>query len=220
MDLMAARRRMVDCQVRPNDVTDLRIIEAMLDVPRELFVPQSLRPCAYLDQDINVSVPGNPGRYLLKPALLARLLQAAAIGGHDKVLVVGCASGYAAAIVAKLAQVVLATESDAALVSQAQNALRQIGIGAVPVKQAQAREGDAAGAPFDVIVLQGATQVGLETLHNQLRVGGRLVGVDATSPSERAIMMTRSESDFGTRILFDASAPTLPGLERPASFVF
>lgn len=219
-DFTVARRRMVDCQVRPSDVTDLRIIEAMLDVPREVFVPEHLKPLAYLDQDLKVGSAGEAPRYLIRPGLLARLLQAAAITAAEKVLVVGCASGYPAAVAAKLAATVVATEPVPALVAQTQGALAQLGIVNATVKQAAARDGSSAEAPFDVILLHGTSQVGLEGLRAQLAVGGRMVGISAMGGTDRAILVTRSAADFGDRVLFDAAAPVLSGLERPAAFVF
>lgn len=219
-DFTVARRRMVDCQVRPSDVTDLRIIEAMLEVPREAFVPEHLKPLAYLDQDLNVSPAGAPPRCLIRPGLLGRLLQAAGIASTDKVLVVGCASGYPAAVAAKLAAAVVATEPVPALVAQAQGAIARLGLTNVAVKQAGAQDGASAEAPFDVILLNGASQVGLGHLQDQLAVGGRMVAISASGGTDRAILVTRSAADFGDRVLFDAAAPTLAGLERPAAFVF
>src|SRR5581483_1840407 len=110
-DFSTARQKMVDCQVRPSDVTDLRIIDAMLEVPREAFVPENRRAMAYLDLDLDVSETGSTKRYLIKPAVLARMLQAAEIKETDNVLVVGCAAGYAAAVVSKFAARVTATEN-------------------------------------------------------------------------------------------------------------
>ena len=217
-DFAVARRRMVDCQVRPSDVTDLRIIDAMLEVPRELFVPKSLQALAYLDQDLNVSEPGTPPRVLLRPALLARMLQAAAITETENVLVAGCATGYAAAVAGKLARWVVCTEAAPALIAQGKEALS--GATNVTLKQAPAQAGDPASEPFDVILLQGAAQVPLEALQQQLCLGGRMVWIDATGVTDRAALMTRSEADFGSRILFDATAPVLPGLERRAAFAF
>ncbi len=221
-DFAVARRRMVDCQVRPSDVTDLRIIDAMLEVPREYFVPKSLQSLSYLDQDLNVSESGLPPRVLLKPALLARMLQAAAVTENDNVLVVGCASGYAAAVIGKLASNVVATEAVPELVVWGNEALSQAGATNVTLKQALSEAGDPANAPFDVILLQGASQVSLAALQQQLRLAGRLVWVDATATglADRAVLLTRSEADFGSRVLFNATAPVLPGLERRAAFVF
>ena len=115
----AARQKMVDGQVRPSDVTDIRILDAMLAVPREDFVPASHRAIAYLDIDLDISAPGGAKRFLIKPVVLARMLQAAEVKATDNVLVVGCATGYSAAIVAKIAGRVTATEEDPSLIGKA-----------------------------------------------------------------------------------------------------
>lgn len=214
-----ARQKMVDCQVRPSDVTDIRIIDAMLDVPREVFVPQSLRPLAYLDLDLDVSEGAPVKRFLIKPALTARLLQAAEIQATDKILVVGCATGYVAALAAKLGGEVTATESDSALAGKAKATLTGLGL-AVTVQTAAAAEGNAANAPYDVIVLNGATEIVPDGLFRQLKEGGRLVGVFALTQPPRAAIVTHTHGDFGHRPLFDASAPILPGLQRLPAFVF
>lgn len=194
-DMLAARQKMVDGQVRPSDVTDLRIIEAMLAVPREDFVPKDRQALAYLDLDIDVGT-GSAKAFLIKPAVLARMLQAAAIASTDKVLIAGSAPGYAAAIASRLAGEVVVTQSGAP------------------------GEGRADSAPFDVIVLDGAAEIAPEKLYRQLKVGGRLVGVFAFSAPARATLVTRSAADYGSRALFDASAPVLPGLERVPAFAF
>jgi protein-L-isoaspartate(D-aspartate) O-methyltransferase len=215
-----ARQNMVDGQVRPSDVTDIRILDAMLAVPREAFVPENRRALAYLDLDLDVSEGGAAKRYLIKPAVLAKMLQAAEIKASDRVLVVGCATGYAAAIVARLAAEVTATESDSALAAKAQALLAQNGCGNVVVRTAAAADGDSAKAPYDVIVLNGATGIVPEQLYAQLRSGGRLVGVFATSRPARASIVTASHGDYGHRTLFDAAAPLLPGMELVPAFVF
>ena len=215
-----ARQNMVDCQVRPSDVTDTRIIDAMLEVPREAFVPQNQRAMAYLDLDLDVSEGGSAKRYLIKPAVTARMLQAAEIKDTDKVLVAGCATGYTAAVVAKFASQVTATESDPALAAKAKAALAELGLGNVTVGTAAVADGDQANAPYDVIVLNGATEIVPEGLYRQLREGGRLVGVFATTKPPRAVIVSHSHDDFGDRALFDAVAPVLPGLERRPAFVF
>jgi len=210
-----ARQKMVDGQVRTSDVTDIRIIDAMLEVPREAFVPADKQALAYLDLDLDVG-----GGCLVKAVLTAKLLQAAEIKATDKVLVAGAATGYAAAVVAKLANEVVATAGDAALAGRATSVLGQLGCGNVSVRTAVAADGDATSAPFDVIILNGATEVDPERLRGQLAEGGRLVGVFATTNPSRAMIVTRSHGDFGHRTLFDAAAPTLPGLERRPEFVF
>jgi protein-L-isoaspartate(D-aspartate) O-methyltransferase len=215
-----ARQKMVDGQVRPSDVTDIRIIDAMLAVPREAFVPANQRALAYLDLDLDVSEGNSRKRFLIKPVVTAKMLQAADIKDTDSVLVVGCASGYTAALVARLAERVTATESDPALAAMAMEALARIGLGNVTVRTAAAAEGDPADAPYDVIVIDGATEIVPEGLYRQLKDGGRLVGVFAMTQPRRATIVTRSHGDFGSRALFDAMVPVLPGLERPPAFVF
>jgi protein-L-isoaspartate(D-aspartate) O-methyltransferase len=210
-----ARQKMVDGQVRTSDVTDSRIIDAMLEVPREAFVPADKQALAYLDLDLDVG-----GGCLLKAALTAKLLHAAEIKATDKVLVAGAASGYVAALASRLAGHVVATVADAALASRATTALGQHGGGNVTVRNAAAPDGDAASAPFDVIVLNGATEVEPARLCGQLAEAGRLVGVFAATSPSRAMIVTRTHGDLGHRTLFDAAAPTLPGLERRPEFVF
>jgi len=189
----AARQKMVDGQVRPSDVTDIRILDAMLAVPREAFVPENKQALAYLDLDLDVSEGGAASRFLIQPAVLAKMLQAAEIRETDHVLVVGCATGYAAAVIARFAG---------------------------QVHSAAGADGLPANAPFDVIVLCGATEIVPEKLYSQLRDGGRLVGVFAMSHPARATIVTCSHGDFGNRALFDAAAPVLSGMERLPAFVF
>jgi protein-L-isoaspartate(D-aspartate) O-methyltransferase len=217
-DFSTARQKMVDCQVRPSDVTDIRIIDAMLAVPREAFVPEQQRAMAYLDLDLEVGGPASGKRFLIKPAVLAKMLQAAEITEADNVLVVGCATGYSAAVLAKLAARVTATEGDPDLAVKARGILA--GAGNVTVRAAAAADGEPADAPYDVIVLDGATEITPDRVYRQLKEGGRLVGVFATTQPPRAAIVTRSHGDFGHRALFDATAPVLPGLGRVPAFVF
>ena len=134
-DFAAARRSMVDGQVRTNDVTDLRIIAAMLELPRERFVPQSEAALAYLDRDIPLRAPGTgAGRCLLKPMVLAKMVQAASVRATDHVLDVGCATGYSAALLARLAGSVIALEEDAVLAAAARENLKAIGAGKVEMR--------------------------------------------------------------------------------------
>jgi protein-L-isoaspartate(D-aspartate) O-methyltransferase len=215
-----ARQKMVDGQVRTSDVTDSRIIDAMFAVPREAFVPEHRRALAYLDLDLDVSEAGSARRFLIKPVVTAKMLQAAEIAETDNVLVVGCATGYAAAVLAQLGCRVTATESDPALAAKAQEILAGLGLSNVTVRVAAAAEGDVTCAPFDVIVLNGATEITPVQLYRQLKEGGRLVGVFATTQPPRATIVTHSHDDFGNRALFDAVVPVLPGLARVPAFVF
>ena len=215
-----ARQKMVDGQVRPSDVTDIRILDAMLAVPREAFVPPNQRALAYLDLDLDISEAASAKRFLIKPLVIAKMLQAAEIKETDKVLVAGCATGYTAAVVARLAGQVIAIESDPAQVAKAGEVLGQLGLANVTFRAAAAAEGDPANAPYDVIVLDGATEVTPDRLYRQLKDGGRLVGVFAVTKPPRAMIVTQSRGDFGHRTLFDAAVPVLPGFERLPAFVF
>ena len=220
-DFSTARQKMVDGQVRTSDVTDRRIIDAMLALPREQFVPQARRALAYLDLDLDVTGGNSAKRYLIKPMLTARLLQAAEIGASDSVLVVGCATGYIAALAARLAGKITATDRDAGLIARGKEVLSGLGLqDSVTFQVAEAAEGYPSAAPYDAVILNGATEIPVEVLCGQLSQGGRLVGVFATSRPPRAMTLTRSQGDFGGRVLFDASAPVLPGLERVPAFVF
>ena len=193
-----ARQKMVDGQVRPSDVTDIRILDAMLAVPREAFVPENKQALAYLDLDLDVSEGGSAKRYLIKPVVLAKMLQAADIKESDRVLVVGCATGYAAAVIARFAPQVTATESDSALAAKAQASLASNGCGNVTVRTAAPAVGDPAGAPYDVIVLNGATEIVPEQLYGQLQqwrpIGGRFCDVTAGAghPRDRFAWRFRS----------------------------
>ena len=212
---------MVDGQVLTSDVTDHRILDAMLALPREEFVPDDKRALAYLDLDLDVAANGAAKRFLVKPMLTAKLLQAAEILETDNVLIVGAASGYAAAVAAQFAGKVMATESDPALVAKGKDVLGRFAPAEkVAFRVAEPAAGDPSSAPYDVIILNGATEVVPDHLYGQLRDGGRLLGVFAMTQPPRAMIVRRSHGDFGIRTLFDAAAPLLPGLERVPEFNF
>jgi protein-L-isoaspartate(D-aspartate) O-methyltransferase len=222
IDFAAARRTMVDSQVRPSDVTDLRVIAAMLDVPRERFVPVGQADLAYLDFDVPATAAehGKPARRLLKPMVLARLLQAAEIADGDHVLDVGCATGYSSAVLAQLAHSVVALEEDAALAELARDNLRALGVSQAQVMSGPLAEGWPPQAPYDVILLNGASEVAPRTLLLQLKPGGRLVGVLGRGPAGKAMLYCAIGGECGGRPIFDAAAPLLPGFSAPPAFVF
>jgi protein-L-isoaspartate(D-aspartate) O-methyltransferase len=216
-----ARQKMVDGQVLTSDVTDHRILDAMLALPREEFVPQDKRALAYLDLDLDVAANGAAKRFLVKPVLTAKLLQAAEILETDNVLIVGAATGYAAAVAAQLAAKVTATENDSALVARGIEILGRLGLAErVKFRIGEPFAGGPVDAPYDVIILNGATEVAPDNLYGQLRDGGRLLGIFAITRPPRAMIVRRSHGDFGIRPLFDAAAPVLPGLERVPEFNF
>jgi len=221
IDFAAARRMMVECQVRTSDVTDPRIIAAMLELPREIFLPEQFALLAYLDRDLPATaVPGTPGRCLIKPMVLAKLIQAAAIGADDHVLDVGCASGYSAAVLARLARSVVALEADVELAQRAKALLQAIGAGNVTVVTGSLPVGCSAHAPFDVIVIEGTIEVKPSALIGQLKPGGRLVGICGRAPVAKAMLWRVDGGDVGSVPIFDATAPLLPGFAQTPAFVF
>jgi protein-L-isoaspartate(D-aspartate) O-methyltransferase len=213
-DFAAARRNMVDGQIRTQDVTDLRIIGAMLDIPRERFVPAEKAALAYLDLDVPLSDAAG-ARRLLKPMVLAKLIQAAGVTEQDRVLDIACGTGYSSALLSHLAGEVTALEDDAALARQADKNL----MGRVKVATGPLTAGWAAGGPYDVILLNGASEIVPRSLFSQLKDRGRLVCVVGASPG-KATLYLRSESEVAERPLFDAAAPLLPGFAKAPAFVF
>ena len=221
-DFAAARRMMVDSQVRTSDVTDLGIIAAMLELPRERFVPEDKADLAYLDLDIPVTPAsaGQPARRLLKPMVLAKMVQAAEIAAGDHVLDVGCATGYSSALLAQLAQSVVALEEDDALARHARESLRAVGTENVTVVTGPLAQGWPAAAPYDVIFVNGATEILPQALTRQLKEGGRLVAVLGRAPVGQAMLYRRVGGEVSGWPIFDAAAPLLPGFTAPPAFVF
>jgi protein-L-isoaspartate(D-aspartate) O-methyltransferase len=216
-DTIAARRMMVDGQIRTADVTDLDLIAAMLAVPRERFVPPPLAGQAYLDSDLAIGA----GRVLLKPMVLAKLIQAAGVRGGDHVLDVGCGTGYSSAVLARLTDSVVALEEDEALARQAKETLAATGAGGVVIGTGPLSAGWPAGAPYDVILLNGATEIVPETLGRQLKPSGRLACIFVgRAPPGKAMIYRLVEGHLAGRPVFDAAAPLLPGFAASPEFVF
>lgn len=217
MDFELARRNMVDNQVRTNRVTDSLVISALRAIPRELFVPAPQKGVAYLDDDIEVA----PGRYLLEPMVLARLLQLAEVQRTDVVLDVGSTTGYSSAVLGKMASSVVALEQDPELVNWAAETLLGLGIDNAVVVEGKLVDGLSDQGPYDVIFVNGAIDRVPENLREQLADGGRLVAVlRGEKGVGHATLMTRSGSAFGHRVDFDANVRMLPGFGRQPAFVF
>ena len=222
MNYAAARLNMVESQLRTNKVLDPAVLDAFLTVPRERFVPPSLRGIAYVDDD----VPLGNGRVLMEPMVQARMLQVAAVGSQDKVLEIGCATGYATALVAHLSAQVTALESDPHFAAQARGLLAELGLSGVQVVEGELAQGWKANAPYDVILFNGAVGEIPPAIAAQLAEGGRLVAVvrpidGQSGPSMgEAVLMTRAEGVLSSRPLFDAAVHPLPGFAPAPSFVF
>jgi protein-L-isoaspartate(D-aspartate) O-methyltransferase len=207
---------MVESQIRPNKVTDPRLIEALESLPRELFVPKALRGVAYVDEDIAVATD----RYLMEPLVLARLLQAAALEPTDTALDIGCATGYSTALLGRLASMVVGLEGDAALAAEAKRRLAELSIDNAVVVEGRLTAGYREQAPYNVILLGGRVEHIPDTLIEQLAEAGRLVAVLGRPGVSRAIVMTRRGGTVSSREIFDAAVPPLPGFERETGFVF
>jgi protein-L-isoaspartate(D-aspartate) O-methyltransferase len=218
-DFAQARRTMVDGQVRVNDVTDAAIISAMLDVAREKFVPEARADLAYIDDDLCVQEASGakPARYLMEPMVLAKLLQALELSAASKVLDVGCATGYSAAVLSRVAGQVVALEEDAALAANAKKILRSAN---VEVVSGKVSAGWSAAAPYDAILIGGAIEEVPPALTGQLKDGGRLAAVIRKDHAPKAMLYVRNGSHVSARRLFDAAIPPLPGFETPKAFVF
>ncbi|MFQ5776198.1 MAG: protein-L-isoaspartate O-methyltransferase [Kiloniellaceae bacterium] len=217
VDYTAARLNMVESQLRTNKVTDTALLEAFGSIPRELFVPEPLRGIAYVDEDIEVG----RGRYLMEPMVLARLLQAAQPGPLDVVLDLGCGTGYAAAILARLAATVVAVESDRDLAAAANRILPKLGIDNAVVVEGPLPEGFPGQAPYHVILINGAVAEVPKAISDQLADGGRLVTVVKNSAGMgQACLLQRSAGVVSGRVLFDAAVPLLPGFQAEPGFVF
>jgi protein-L-isoaspartate(D-aspartate) O-methyltransferase len=216
IDFAHARRMMVDGQVRPSDVTDLDLLAAMLEIPRERFVPARLADVAYLDSDLAV----DDARMLLRPMLTARLIQAAQVATGNRVLDVACATGYSSAILARLAGAVVALEDAPARTRACADMLAQLGVGNVTAVCGPLDAGWPASAPYDAILVNGAFEVEPHGLLAQLNEGGRLVGVLASGPAGKAMIYRKDRGEIGARALFDAAAPVLPAFIKAPAFVF
>jgi protein-L-isoaspartate(D-aspartate) O-methyltransferase len=215
-DFAAARRNMVDGQVRTADVTDPRIQSAMLEIPRESFVPQVSAALAYLDLDLPVGENGT--RRLLKPMVLAKLIHALELASSDRVLDAGCATGYGAAVLAHVAGHVTALEEDSGLAQAASRALA--GLKNVRAVTGPLTKGWPKDAPYDAIILEGAVEFSPEAFLPQLRDGGRLACILGGGPGAKAMLYFRSGDDLGGRSIFDASAAVLPGFVKTPAFAF
>lgn len=221
-NLEQARINMVESQVRTNDVTDQRLLAALLEIPRERFVPSSLRPIAYVDDDLCIkpASDGGAARYLMEATPFARLVALAGVGPDDLVLDVGCGTGYSSAVLSRLCNSVVALEEDDDLARQANEILPELEIGNVAVVSGPLTAGYPSEGPYDVIFMNGCVDEVPQPLLDQLKDGGRLVAVVAGRGLGKACLFGRSGSQFSHRAAFDVTVRPLPGFGRPQAFVF
>lgn len=216
-DYAAARFHMVEGQIRPNKVTDHRLVDAMLDLPREAFVPKAARGIAYVDEDIAI---GN-GRALMEPMVFARMIQEVGVTDTDVVLDIGCGTGYSTAVLARLAATVVGVETDADLAKRATETLAEVGADNAIIINAPMTEGHAEQAPYNVIVIEGLVAEIPPVITNQLAEGGRLVAaVIGPRGVGEVKLFQRSAGVVSGRTLFEAKPHLLPGFEPKPAFVF
>lgn len=213
-----ARKAMVESQIRANKVIDDAVIDAFSSIPREHFVPKTMRDIAYIDEDLSLS----GGRYVIEPMVMARLIQAADLKPSSSVLVVGTGSGYGAAILSKIVSSVIAIDSRAAMVQKAEQNLENLEIGNVAVIQAKLQDGYLEESPYDAIFIEGAIECVPENLVTQLGPKGVIAAVwrPAGSHIGSASLWSQNAGDVTRRDLFNAQVPVLDEFKAKPSFVF
>lgn len=214
-DFAAARKAMVESQLRPSGVDDPRLVAAMAVVPREAFVPADRRAVAYMDRPIALGA----GRELAAPTVTARLLTELRLGEGDRVLIVGAAAGYSAALAALLGAEPTALE-EGELAARARDALAATGYADVRVVEGALAEGEPDGAPYDAILIDGAVEHVPPALVAQLADGGRLAAVVLDEGVGRLVLGRKSGDAFGLVAFEDGDAAPLPGFGRPRPFTF
>lgn len=221
-DFATARANMVESQVRPNEVTDPRILDAMLAIPRELFVPPSARAIAYMDEEIVFETMSQMAghRYMLAPMTLAKMVNEAAVLPGDLVLDVGCTTGYSSVLLGRLAEAVVGLECDKGLAETAGRNVVELEADNVAIVTGDLAQGYPEEGPFDVIVLQGSVPQVPNTLLAQLKEGGRLVAIIGDRDVGEVCVYRNITGHIGRVSVFDAAAPPLPGFEVAAEFIF
>ena len=211
-----ARQQMVDTQVRTTDVTAYNVLDAFLAVPRELFVPANKRTLAYSDADIRIS----DTRVLTQPSPLAKLLQLADISSNDLVLIIAPATGYSAALASRLANTVVAVESDDDVAQEAEKVISELGYDNVAMISGDLTIGVPTEGPYDVILIDGTVGEIPQSLLDQLKDGGKLVTVEGNARRAEAVKILRTGDHFSRMSAFDTNAPILPEFVKKEDFSF
>lgn len=222
MDFAELRGKMVDSQLRTTDVTSHSVLNAFFSVPREAFVPEKVKALAYVDNDVQIAAAGagKPARFMMQCSPLAKLLQLSAITKDDVVLEVGAGSGYTSALLSLLAGKVVALECDEELAAQAKATLSSLGYTNVSFATGALEKGNSAGAPYDLIFVNGSVEQVPDALLSQIRDDGRLVVVEGYGNSARATVCVRERGTFSKNVFFNASVKPLPGFAKAKEFVF
>ncbi|WP_299691246.1 protein-L-isoaspartate O-methyltransferase [uncultured Tateyamaria sp.] len=213
-DFTARRTMMVDTQVRPSDVTKFPIIDAMLTVQREDFVPTALREAAYMGENLDLGA----GRVMLEPRTLAKMLDALDINTDELVLDVGAGYGYSSAVIARMAEAVVALEEDESMATDAQDALMQAGADNVVTHTGPLAQGAPDHGPYDVIVVQGGVSEVPQALLDQLKDGGRIAALFVEGALGEVCIGYKSDNHVTWRRAFNAGAPVMNGFERHSTF--
>ena len=221
MNTEQARFNMIEQQIRPWDVLDLGVLSLLAMVRREDFVPPAFKALAFVDCEVPLADPIQPGQCMLAPRVEARLLQEAHVQRHERVLEIGAGSGFMAALLAHRAQSVITLENVPALAAMARANLQRAGVLNAIVREMDGAQGLAGEGPFDVIMLSGSVAEVPQALLAQIKVGGRLLAIVGQEPMMRAMRITRlSDSALQSDALFDTVAPRLSGVAEATRFAF
>jgi protein-L-isoaspartate(D-aspartate) O-methyltransferase len=215
-DFTTRRVTMVDTQVRPHDVTSFPVIDAMLAVPREAFVPDAARDLAYVGGAVDLG----GGRQLLDPRAIGKMLEVLDLTPRDMVLDLACGLGYTTALLARLTEAVVAVEEDADLARDAEATLAAQEVDNAAVITAPLTDGSAKHGPYDAIAIFAGVEDIPDAIIGQLKEGGRIVAIFMDGALGEARLGRKVDGRMSWRMEFNATAPVLPGFARAPSFVF